>query len=472
MEVLKGLNPERVFYYFENICKIPHGSGNTKAISDFCVDFAVKNNLLFYQDELNNVIIKKSASNGYEKKEPVIIQGHLDMVCEKEKDIEFNFLTDSLKLKVDGDLISATGTTLGADDGIAVAMALAILEDKNLKHPPLEVLFTVDEETGMFGAEGIDASKLEGKLLINVDSGCENVITVSCAGGARADLILPLAKEKAVGTVKKITISGLMGGHSGVEINKGRHNANVLMGKLLNKIGKFNLIGIEGGKKDNVIPSFCTAVIATKVNIEDIVNGFVSENYKETDSNLKIDTETLNSADFEYCYTAETSKKAAELITALPNGIIAMSREIEGLVETSLNLGVAEISKESIRLSFAVRSSVNNEKLKLLETLKTIATKFGAEFNDRSHYSAWEYKKDSRLRETSIKTFTEMFGREPAVEAIHAGLECGLFSEKIKGLDAVSIGPDMYDIHSTEERLSVSSVERCYNFILKILENL
>lgn len=470
MSVLKGVSPERVFYFFEKICAIPHGSGNTKKISDFCVEFAKENNLRYHQDSLNNIIIKKPASFGFEDKKPVIIQGHLDMVCEKDANVDFDFLKDSLKLKLEGDFLCATGTTLGGDDGIAVAMALAVLEDKTLKHPPLEVLFTVDEETGMYGAEGFDEKLLDGKMLINIDSESEGVLTVSCAGGARVDITLPLVKEKTSDALQRVTLSGLIGGHSGVEINKGRYNANVLMGRFLKTLSNFKLVSLGGGKKDNVIPSFCEALIITSDNLTQKADEFVKENYNKNDSDLKI-TVLKEENKSSFCFSKESSSLAVELICNLPNGIISMSSEIKDLVQTSLNLGVMEIKNNELHISFAVRSSVENEKQQLITKTEKIAKEYGAKVISHSHYPAWEYKKNSPLRDVMAKTFLEMYQKPLVIEAIHAGLECGLFCYKIKGLDAVSFGPDMYDIHSSKERLSVSSVERCYKYLIKVLEN-
>lgn len=471
MEVLKGLRPERVFYFFEKICAIPHGSGNTKQISDFCVEFAKQNGLTYYQDDLNNVIIKKPASAGCENRPTVIIQGHLDMVCEKDADTQFDFLNDGLKLKVQGDMLSATGTTLGGDDGIAVAMGLALLEDKTLKHPKVEVLLTVDEETGLYGAEGLDASNLSGKMLINIDSESEGILTVSCAGGARVDIALALEKIANESPAYTVEISGLLGGHSGAEIHKGRHNANKLMGAFLNTLVDFKLINISGGSKDNVIPSFCTATIVSSDDLTAKAEDFVKQNTNVNDPDLKITVTSLKETT-PFVYSAKSSKNAAEIICTLPNGITAMSREIEGLVQTSLNLGVMGIDKDALLVSFAVRSSVGIEKEELVDKLFTIAKEFGASANSHSHYPAWEYKKDSPLRAVMENTYLEMYGTPIKVEAIHAGLECGLFCEKIEGLDAVSFGPNMYDIHSSKERISISSVERCYNYLLRVLENI
>lgn len=470
MGVLRGVKPERVFYFFEEMCAIPHGSGNTKAISDYCVKFAKEQGLWYNQDNLNNIIIKKSASKGYEDHPAVIIQGHLDMVCEKEPGLDFDFEKDGLKLKLEGDILSASGTTLGGDDGIAIAFALAVLEDKTLFHPKIEALFTVDEETGMFGAEGFDQTLLEGKSLINIDSGDEGVFTVGCAGGARADISLKLEKSKITSPVYEVKIGGLMGGHSGVEIDKGRLNANKLMGELLSKIlGEYNLISLSGGEKDNVIPSSCTAVIATTENLFDYAQSFKTKAVISTDPNLWIEVRVVSAIEG---YSYETSKKAAQLISALPNGIISMSNEIKGLVQTSLNLGVMAIKDDRLTVSFAVRSSVNAEKIELLERLSSVANDFSAEYNSHSHYPAWEYKKNSPLREKMIQSFKNCYGKEPVIEAIHAGLECGLFCDKIPGLDAVSFGPNLFEIHTCREHLSVSSVERSYGLLVEVLKSL
>jgi dipeptidase D len=351
-------------------------------------------------------------------------------------------------------------------------LALAVLEDKTLKHPPIEAFFTVDEETGMYGAEGFDYSNLKGKTLINIDSEDEGVLTVGCAGGARTDITLPLEKVNLNGSVISIKIDGLLGGHSGVEINKGRHNANVLMGKFLNKIGKFNLVSLDGGKKDNVIPSVCQAIISAECDVSAIAKSFIAENLLETDPKLSITVESLSNVDFKTCYSAEASKKAAELICALPNGIIKMCPDIKGLVQTSLNMGVMEAKDNSLHISFAVRSSVNEEKTELIKVVEDTAKSFGAEIYSHSHYPAWEYKKASPLRETMSAVYKELYKQDVVVEVIHAGLECGLFCDRIKDLDAVSFGPDLYDIHSPFERVSISSVERCYEFLVKILEKL
>ena len=471
MRVLEGLKPERVFHFFEDICAIPHGSGNTDKISSYCVEFAKANGLEYIKDEHNNVIIYKNASTGYESHDTVIIQGHLDMVCEKDADCNIDFLTDGLDIAIDGDYVYAKGTTLGGDDGIAIAMALAILENNTLSHPPIEALFTTDEETGMFGAEGLDASLLRGKKLINVDSEEEGILTVGCAGGARVDINLPLIASGTEYPCFKITVGGLKGGHSGAEIDKGRLNSNILMGKFLNSLPfNYNIGGMSGGQKDNAIPRETIAFVFADGDLSSLAKEFVKENAVDTDDGLFVNIEP---ASYSKCYDEESSKKIADLLCALPNGIVSMSSDIDGLVQTSLNLGVLKINYlNTLSLTIAARSSVNDEKYELLDRLKAIAEKFGCSYKSHSHYPAWEYRKISPLRDTMAAVYEKMYGKTPVVAAIHAGLECGLFCDKIAGLDAVSFGPNLYDIHTSREKLSVSSIERTYEYLLGILKAL
>lgn len=471
MNLLHGIAPERVLYYFEQLCAIPHGSGDTRKISDYCVETAEKLGLWVRQDSLNNVIIKKPASRGYADHKPVIIQGHLDMVCEKDADCDLDFSTDGLRLDTDGEWIFAHGTTLGGDDGIAVAMALAVLEDNSLPHPPLEAIFTTDEETGMYGAEGIDLSDVEGKLLLNIDSECEGILTVSCAGGARAEIRLPLTWEENRRPCKKIVFHGLQGGHSGVEIDKGRINADILMGKFLHALPvPAGIVSFFGGTKDNAIPNRSECVLATEEDLTEFIQIFISQNQPETDSGLVIDVIDAKPAPF--CLDKASALRVAEFLTCVPNGIQSMSKNIEGLVQTSLNLGQLHHDEKELSATFAVRSSVEQEKRDLLKKLEEVASSFGGSFDSRGDYPAWEYKEDSRLRETMVRVFREQYGKEPTVEAIHAGLECGFFCRKIPGLDAVSFGPDMQDIHTPRERLNIPSVERTYDYLCKILKEL
>ncbi len=468
MRKLGNLVPERVFWYFEDICSIPHGSGDMERISQYCVDFAKNHGLWCRRDEANNVIIKKAASAGYEDHPAVILQGHLDMVCEKDADCDLDFATDGLDIATDGEYIWANGTTLGGDDGIAVAMALAILDDDTLPHPAIEAIFTTDEETSMGGAEALDPYDITSRRLINIDSENEGVLTVSCAGGARANISIPL-NRCGVAKCRKIILSGLIGGHSGVEIDKGRHNSNTLMGAFLAELGEIRIADINGGLKDNAIPVLTRCTLATDADVETAAKEFIRKVYTDCDPDLVI---TVEDAGEQAVYDAESSAKIVQFLCNVPNGIMAMSQNIEGLVETSLNLGILYCEADKLEASFAVRSSVGASKTELLERLERVAAGFDGTFSSRGHYPAWEYRKDSPLRDTFIAAYRALYGKEPIVEAIHAGLECGLFSEKLNGLDAISFGPDMQDIHTPRERLSVASTKRTYEYLCKALEML
>ena len=466
--------------YFKEICCIPHGSGNTSQIKDYCVEFAKEHGLEFYTDELNNVVIRKPASKGYEGHETVVLQGHLDMVCEKDPDVDFDFAKDSLKLRTEGDFLMATGTTLGGDDGIAIAIMLCILSDNSLSHPALECVFTTDEETGMFGAAGIDAAQITGRKLINIDSEDEGIFTVGCAGGARCEVTLESETIDASGIFVDLTVSGLTGGHSGVEINKGRLNSNVVLIALLSKMaGKgmdFNLCKVQGGSKDNVITNKteCTVSLVNESLFADLcglIAEFIEEVKVDTDPNLTIDLKKSDKLE-EKALTFEKTKEVVSMLSKYPNGVQKMSDDIEGLPQTSLNFAVVELVDGKLTLRFSVRSSVTQEKLDLIKELEEISSQYGASFMSDGHYPAWEYRKNSNLRDTMVSVYEKMYGNKPKIEVIHAGLECGLFSEKLEGLDAVSIGPDLYDIHSPKERMSLSSAQRVYEFVIETLKNL
>ena len=475
---LSGIEPQSVFAYFEKLCSIPHGSGNTKAISDYLVSFAKEQGMEYTQDDLNNIIIFCPGTCGYEDHTPVILQGHMDMVCEKDADCPINMETQGLDIAHDGQWIYANGTTLGGDNGIAVAYGLALIADKTIPHPPLELVITVDEETGMYGAAGIDLSALKGHTLINLDSEDEGIFTVSCAGGARGTIALPLKRRAVYGPCIKLIVEGLQGGHSGVEIHKNRANATKVMGMLLERVQELMplcLTGFSGGAKDNAIPRSCTAtMVAMGINLERI-NTITEQLQKEIREQFDEPEAVIRGDDVDAlggnALSAEDTAKVISLLNRVPNGVQAWSQDIEGLVQTSLNLGVAEMAEE-LRLTFAVRSSVNQEKRELLRKLEELAKQFDGSYSETGDYPAWEYKKESNLREVMVQTYTQMFGKEPQVVAIHAGLECGLLSEKIAGLDCVSIGPDMKDIHTSRERLHIASTERTWNFLLEVLKQL
>ena len=475
---LAGLEPARVFDFFEEICSIPHGSRNEKLISDYLVNFAKERGLKYIQDEVNNVIIFQEGTCGYEDHAPVILQGHMDMVCEKDASCPIDMAAEGLDVTHDGHNVFAKGTTLGGDDGIAVAYALALLDDTTIAHPPLEVVITTDEEVGMLGAAKIDLSMLKGRTLINIDSEDEGIFTVSCAGGARATITLPEERRSVYGPCIRLTVDGLKGGHSGVEINQNRANANKIMGEFMSRIQALMplcLTSFSGGSKDNAIPRSCQAtLVAMGINLERI-NGIaealqteIRETYDEPDATVQaFDVDALGGN----ALTTECTAKVIALLCTAPNGVQKMSTDIEGLVQTSLNMGIAKLGN-GMSMTFSVRSSVNAEKEELLQKLRELAEFYGAGYSQMGEYPAWEYKADSKLRDVMVKTYTDMFGREPQVVAIHAGLECGLLSEKLPGLDCVSVGPQMHDIHTSREKLEIASTERTWKFLLEVLKAL
>ncbi len=464
--------------YFKEMCAIPHGSGNTKKVSDWLKAFAIENNLEYHQDEYNNIIIIKEASEGCEDKAPVIIQGHMDMVAVKDSDANINMETDGLELETDGDFLYAKGTSLGGDDGIAVAYGMALLTDTEHKFPRLEMVVTVDEEIGMLGALKLDLSCLKGSTMLNLDSEDEGVFLVSCAGGARIDFSFPMEESRDdIGSVYKISILGLLGGHSGTEIDKGRANAIVLMGRILRKLADAKLLiaisDIAGGTADNAICNACEAVVLCKPvepELFEIIKFEVLEEYMsvETEAKLSLDRLAIKPEDKKWFHNPEAALD--RFLVSLPNGVISMSSDIEGLVETSLNAGIISMDEAGVTLSISVRSNLDEKKEELIKNLLDIGDMYGAKSNVHGNYPGWAYKKDSPLREKMVSLYKEMYGSNPKVEALHAGLECGVIAKKIKGLDCVSFGPNLYDIHTTKERLSLSSAERTWEFILRILE--
>ena len=540
MGVLSNLKPEKVFYYFEELTRIPRGSYNEKAVSDYITNFAKDRGLEVYQDDLYNVVIIKEAASGRENDPAIILQGHIDMVNEKTPDSPHDFEKDPLDIYIDGDYIRAKGTTLGADDGIAVAYMLAILDDEKIKAPRLEMVFTVSEEVGMEGAHGVDLSKLRGKQLINIDSEDEGILLAGCAGGMRAEVRLPLEYESvrsgqsesdateptmsseaislyglASGTIK---ISGLLGGHSGQEIDKQRINADHMLARvllsLINSGFDIRPVTMQGGGKDNAIPFEATSEVVFKKVDESaikeklaLINSEIKNEYRNTDGGVTLSLDVISDEQStvkqsdgvndgrqiksgRYVMTLSSARKALGLILALPNGIVKMSGDIEGLVETSLNLGVMRIETagkvaddesgvdtaqnvegKTLILTYALRSSVGSAKKALAERFRLIAEGFGAKAGFHGEYPAWEYKEKSELRDKMIKIFEEMYGKTPVVSVIHAGVECGLLAEKIPGLDAISYGPDMYDIHTANEHLSISSAARMYEYLIRIIES-
>lgn len=489
MAVLSDLEPKKVFKYFEEICGIPHGSGNTKKISDYLVNFADKHGLRYKQDEYNNVIIWKSASKGYEDAPTVIIQGHMDMVCEKDANVDIDFETDGLDIAVSENIIYANGTTLGGDDGIAVAYALAILDSEDISHPPLEVVITVDEEIGMLGAASLECNDLKGKIMLNIDSEDEGALLVSCAGGTCVTSKIPIRYEKKSDNdvLMEVTVLGITGGHSGMEIIKQGANANIIMGRTLyalkNKLD-INIVSLAGGQKDNAIPRECKLLLTIENNEANIslfhsiineCNDIYKNEYSSTDKDIYVKC-VQSSENIDYVMTKESTNKVVTALYCLPNGVMKMSTDISGLVQTSLNLGimssVREDNKGMIQFVSLVRSSVDSEKKDIVSKIECLMDSLGGTISTNGDYPAWEYKKDSMLRELMIDIYTNMYGEKPEVQAIHAGVECGLFSGKIHGLDCVSYGPQINDIHTTSERLYVDSVKRTWEYTLEVLKQI
>ncbi len=477
MSILENLSPKEVFKYFEEMSAIPRGSGNMNGIADYCMAFAEKHSLKAVRDDANNVIIYKPATLGYENSDPVMLQGHLDMVCQKTAESDIDFLKDGLKLYIEGDFLKAKNTTLGADNGIAVAIVMSILADNTLSHPPIEAVFTTDEEIGMIGALHLDAKHLSGKKMINLDSEELGTVTVSCAGGSDFRASLRFSQNKVTATAVSITVKGLKGGHSGICIDKGRVNSNILAGRLLNFLNKnaeFELMSINGGDKANAIP-LCTEIMLCCNNAEDLV--------QKAEEYLRVIKSEIAFREPDFCYEIEIlsegeyshieTKIKNDLICALlcsPNGVMEMSAEIKGLVETSLNLGVLETRENEIYMVFALRSNKKSAMKFLEERLFAFFSRLNANIETGGHYPPWEFNSNSTLQTIYKEVFKEQFGKESKVEAIHAGLECGVFADKIEGFDCIAIGAEMYDIHTVNERLSISSTEALYKLVIGILE--
>ena len=482
MENFKNLKSYRVFEHFKNISEIPRGSGNEKGISDYLVSFAKNLGLEVIQDKALNVIIKKPASKGYESAPTVIIQGHLDMVCEKNKDTIHDFLKDPIELVVKGDKIYANGTTLGADDGIAVAYAMALLEDNTIEHPALEILMTTDEETGMTGAMALSKEDISGKILINIDTEEEGYLLVSCAGGIRTKSSVKLEKEEIKNEkLYTISIRGLKGGHSGTEINKWRGNSNKLLGRVLMDIYnsmEVSLISVDGGSKNNAIPREADGIIAIKkedketlVNLIEKWNSIFKKELETQDKDVKVTLNEVNDS-INSKFTKATTERVIKLLYLYPNGVNTMSVNIEDLTESSTNLGIVKTNEDSVEFDSAVRSSVPTLVDEIVTRIKEVTELLGGEFESSAGYPAWQYKKESKIRDICQRVYKEMTGKEAVVYAIHAGVECGLFEEKLGELDMISFGPDIRDAHTPQENLSIQSTENVWNYLLEVLKNI
>lgn len=477
-EKLAGLQPERVWAHFEKLCTIPHGSFHTDAICDYLEGFARAHDLRCIRDKANNLIIFKAASAGYETHEPVILQGHLDMVLQKDEGVCIDLETQPIDVTHDGTVVYAKGTTLGADDGIGVAMILALLEDPDAVHPPLEIIITSEEEVGLLGANAIDLSMLRGRRMLNLDTHNEKVLNAGCAGGARVVLELPVVRESCADARIRIALEGLKGGHSGSVIGELHANANKAMAELLGQIRKEMPIRLEtlgGGVAGNVIPGSAQAVIACgeekAEEINRICNAYAKklrENFAEPTAAIMV---ALLPASQAPALTQASTDRALALLQQLPNGVQAWHPDFKGLPLTSLNLGVVTM-EDTLKLQTNLRSGVNEKRAELQAQIKALAESHGCGYGESGIYSAWEYRKDSPLRDTIVKLYRKRFQAEPVVRVIHAGLECGVLSEKIPNLDCISMGPTAYDIHTTRERADIASTENGWYFLQEILASL
>lgn len=478
MGVLTNYEPKDVFTYFEALCSIPRGSGNTDGVAAWLVQFAKEHGLESYRDSANNVIIRKAASAGYENADTIILQGHHDMVCEKDEGVDFDFEKDAIQPYVDGDWIRAKGTTLGGDNGIAVAMILAVLADDTLAHPPIEALITADEEAGMLGAFALDCSQLTGHKLINLDSEYEGVLMCSCAGGVNVRSTVPVAREAVSGTLVDISIKGLASGHSGVEIDKGRANSNVLMGRLLCELAtkeNYRLVELEGGSRDTAIAAASTAQImvepgkaAAVCEAVKLLGAQYAAEYATAEPSMAVDA-TVGATGSLSVLTAASTEKVYRVLVALPDSVQAMSMDMVGLVQTSTNFGVLKLTENALTFSNTVRSAITAQKEWIVEKITSIVKLAGGESVTDGNYPGWAYNPHSVVKDTILTAYKKLFGKDATVEAVHAGIECGLFADSISGLDCVSIGPDMGDVHTPREHLSIASSQRTYELLKLVL---
>jgi len=480
MSVIENLEPKLVWKHFDEIRKIPRCSKNEEKIREYILDFAKKHNLKIKIDKTGNVVISKPASRGMEGKPAVILQGHMDMVCEKNSDVEFDFTKDPIKLKLKGDVLTADGTTLGADNGIGLAISLAILEDNTLKHGPIEALFTVDEETGLTGAFAMESNMLTGKILLNLDSEDFGVVTVGCAGGGESKISLPLKTQPLGDNLETITIkvSGLRGGHSGVDIHEQRGNAVKLLSRMLwnAKDHKFYISNIKGGDKHNAIPREAFAVVAVNKSDKDKFISILKseeksilEEIKPIDPKFKVNVE--DNEDIKTTLTDDAQGKLLNLLHGLPHGVDKMNYDIPNLVETSTNLATVTIKDGKAAIGLSTRSSIKSALQDLRDRIRATAELSGASVEEDAPYPGWKPNLNSKILALSKKIYKDMYGKEPVVEAIHAGLECGIIGEKFPGMDMISIGPTIKYPHSPEEQVLVSTVDKFYKYVLKILEN-
>jgi len=479
---LSGLKPELVWKYFAEISNIPRGSKNERKISSYVVETAKKLGLEVKQDKVLNVVVSKPASKGYESVPSVCLQGHLDMVCEKNKDKVHNFEKDPLELIVKGNFLMADGTTLGADNGIAVATNLAIMEDKSLEHGPLEFLFTVDEETGLTGANNLQSGFIKSKTLLNLDSEEEGVIYVGCSGGRNSigfwkGSYEAVPQKYAPAIVK---VKGLKGGHSGLEIHKGRGNSIKILNRVLLKLDKLGvrISNLSGGNKSNAIPREAEAMVyipTKKLNDASAVvsqyNSIIKDELPNVESDLAIILEEVKAKSKGKVLKKGLQKKILLAISALPHGVIKMSADIAGLVETSTNVAIICTDAKGVTLTTSQRSSVASEIDEIVHSVSSILTLGGSEVVTKDGYPGWKPNMASSILKIAKTTYQSLYNKKPDVKAIHAGLECGIIGEKYPGMDMISFGPTLEGVHSPDEKIHIDTVEKFWNFLLAILKN-
>lgn len=479
---INGYQPEKLFHYFEDISAIPRGSGNEKGISDFLVAFARERGLDVYQDEVYNVIIKKPASAGAEEAPAVMLQGHIDMVCDKLASVEHDFEKDGIDLIVKDGVLTANGTTLGADNGIAVALMMCVLDDDSLVHPALECVFTTDEETGLVGAETLDKSQIDARIMINLDSEEEGVATVSCAGGVVATCTRAIEREAAKGSTLTLEISGLLGGHSGADIHLERGNGDLLMARIVERLmaaGEPALVSFNGGTKDNAINRECTAVLmyadheaaAAAAEVAQGVVDKIAVELEVFDPGFTCAVNVVDDVEADVMAAAD----ALAFIRALrlaPNGVMRRNVAADGAVEVSSNIGVVATTEDQIKFLLSPRSSIKSLQDDVKDRIQTLADTLGFDMVFEYEYPGWSYAEHSPVRDVFCESYRELFGTELKIESIHAGLECGLFADALPGLDAIAVGPQLYDVHTPDERMDLASSEHFYTLLVDVLARL
>ncbi len=478
---LEQLSPSLLWKHFAQILKIPHCSGNETALGDYIISVAERLGLEWKRDRVGNIVVRKKSKPGHQRAKPVILQGHLDMVCEKNSDVDHDFCQDAIQTVVKGDWVQAKGTTLGSDNGIGVAAGLALMEDKKAVHGPLELLFTVDEETGLTGATKIKPGFLKGKKLLNLDSEEEGEFTIGCAGGADSEIVLPLSRQKGKGSFYRVKLSGFRGGHSGIDIDQGRGNAIKLLARLLWQAQKqfsFALVSLEGGNKRNAIPREAWADLYLDSHKKTKFSSFLNKAFKkvkseyqavEKDAKLSFEKSTGTRMN---ALKSRSQQRLLNMLIGLPHGVMAMHPEMEGLVETSTNLAIIHTHSKQAEIICSSRSSAASALEATRNMLAAISQLSGARITQPEGYPGWKPNLESQLLKTLKKVYKRKFRKEPEVGAVHAGLECGIIGEKFPGMDMISFGPTIEHPHSPEERVQISSVDKFWKFLTAVLAEL